>query len=605
MKRRWLPVLVVLLPIGLVAEMRVVAQTPVAPAAGRGQGRGNAAPQTKALPRTYRPITTAMLEKPDPGDWLHWRRTPDNWGYSPLTQINKTNVHQLQLAWAFATETGAFQAAPLVHDGVMFIPETPGIVQALDAVTGDLLWQYKKTFIDKPDYSWGARTRTLAIYGDKVYVGTPDAHLVALDAHTGKVVWDQTVADYKMGYRYTSGPIAVKGKIIAGMTGCERYKPEVCFITAHDPETGKELWRFHTIALPGEPGGDTWGDLPVNKRAGSDVWIPGAYDPAQNLMFWSTSNPKPWAAVSAKRGNQADALYTNSVLAIDPDTGKLAWHYQVIPGEQHDLDEVFENVLIDHDGKASLFKMGKMGVLWEIDRKGGKFVAGSDLGYQNLMEFNRKTGKITYNPSMIPKLGEPVKQCPSMGGVRNWQASAYHPATKTLYIPIHPGCETAQYGEVKEENIGPFFFYGNPPYNGVTHLGNSGYPGIEERGQLVAMRIDGTIAWRHILPSGGAPSSLTLGGGLVVTADADRYLYVDDAVDGTTLFKTRLPSGVTGFPISYAVNGKQYIAVPVAARQPFSGNAMYVFALPAAARPAAAPATRRDTAPAAPAAEQH
>lgn len=580
MTRKVLLVVIFVLLAGLAGELRTVGQTAVAAAQGRGANVAD-----PVSPRPFRPVTAAMLESVEPGEWLHWRRTPDNWGYSPLTEINTENVHQLQLAFAFATETGAFQAHPLVHDGVMYIPETPGIVQAIDATTGDLLWQYTKTFIDKPDYSWGARTRTIAIYGDKIYLGTPDAHLVALDARTGKVAWDVTVADYKLGFRYTSGPIAVKGKIVAGMTGCERYKPGVCFISAHDPETGRELWRFHTVALPGEPGGETWGDLPAHKRAGSDVWIPGAYDPAAGLMYWSTSNPKPWASVSAKRPVDGAALYTNSVLALDPDTGKMAWYYQVVPGEQHDLDEVFENVLIDNNGKSSLFKMGKLGILWEIDRSTGKFVAGSDLGFQNLLDFDPRTGEITYKPEMIPKLNEPVRQCPAMRGVRNWQSSAFHPQTRMLYIPIHPNCELANYAEVRQENVGPFHFYQNPPYTGVTHLESTGFPGLEERGQLVAMRLDGTIAWRHVLPSDGAPSALTLGGGLVLTADAERYVYIDDAATGRTLFKTRLTGTVGGAPISYAVNGKQYIAVPVSGRQPYSGNTMYVFTLPTGEQP--------------------
>ena len=560
---------VVLLMAGLTAQVPAGAQNQVVPAP--------VAPA--AIFQKYRPVTTTMLEKPDPGDWLHWRRTLDNWGYSPLNQINRGNVGQLQLVWASPTLPGANQAAPLVHDGVMFVPETPGVVQAFDAATGDLLWEYKKKFEASPDYTWGARTRTMAVYGDKVYIGTPDAHLVALDAKTGEVAWDKTVADYKVGFRYTSGPIAVKGKIIAGMTGCERYKPDVCFISAHDPETGNEIWRFHTIAKKGEKGGESWGDLPDNKRSGGDAWIPGSYDPVTNLMYWSTSNPKPWARVSRKLDAQ-EALYTNSVLAINPDTGKLAWHYQVLPAETHDYDEVFENVLVDHDGQSSLFKMGKLGILWEIDRKAGSFRMGSDLGFQNAVEFSRKTGQITYIPSMIPRLNEPVNICPSMGGVRNWQASAYSPETQALYIPIHPNCELAKFGEVKDENAGNFHYYGNPALNGVTHLERSGYPGVPERGQIVAMNIRGEVIWRQKLTAGGSPSSLTLGGGLLVTADADRYLYFMDVKDGRILYKTRLPSTPTGFPISYAVNGRQYVAVPVAARQPVAGNAMYVFAVP-------------------------
>ena len=245
--------------------------------------------------------------------------------------------------------SGLAQATPIVHDGVMYLPNPLNVVQALDAVTGDLIWEYRKEFEWSPDDSFRSRTRAIAIYDDKIYLNTNDAHIVALDARTGEVAWDHTVADTRLGYRYTSGPIVVTGKIVAGMTGCERYKDGTCFISAHDPQTGAELWRTSTIAQPGEPGGDTWGDLPTTFRAGGDAWIPGSYDPQTNLMYWSTAQAKLWARLS--RGTDGDALYTNSVLALEPQTGRLEWYYQFVPGETHDLDEVFESVLIDHNGR--------------------------------------------------------------------------------------------------------------------------------------------------------------------------------------------------------------------------------------------------------------
>ena len=338
--------------------------------------------------RDFEPVTDAMLENPDPADWLNWRRTLDGWGYSPLDQVNTDNVHQLQLVWSWQLPPGLSQPTPLVHDGVMFIPSPGNVVQAVDAVTGDRLWEHRRQFEASTDeldaVGSGMRTRSIAIYGNKIYVNTSDAHIVALDARTGEVAWDHTVADYTLGYRYTSGPIVVQGKIVAGMTGCQNYKNDVCFISAHDAETGEELWRTATIARPGEPGGDTWGDLPLTFRAGADSWIPGSYDPQTNLTYWSTSQAKPWARLS--RRTDGDALYTNSVLALDPETGELQWYYQFVPGETHDLDDVFESVLIDHSGRRSLFKMGKMGILWELDRTTGAFVAAHDLGYQNVID---------------------------------------------------------------------------------------------------------------------------------------------------------------------------------------------------------------------------
>ena len=380
-------------------------------------------------PAEFVPVTDAMLQNPDPAEWLNWRRTLDSWGYSPLDEINTENVHQLQLVWSWQLGQGLSQPTPLVHDGVMYIPNPGSVVHAVDAATGDRLWEYQHQFEASTDdlnaVGMGMRTRSIAIYGDKIYVNTSDAHIVALDARTGEVAWDHTVADYALGYRYTSGPIVAQGRIVSGMTGCQNYKNDVCFISAHDPETGEQLWRTSTIARPGEPGGDTWGDLPLTFRAGGDSWIPGSYDPETNLTYWSTSQAKPWARVS--RGTDGNALYTNSVLALDPSSGKLEWFYQFTPGETHDLDDVFESVLIDHGGRRSLFKMGKLGILWEIDRTTGQFVAAHDLGYQNVLDVDPRTGEATYRPEMIPQAGVEMEVCPDLQGVRNWRATAYHP----------------------------------------------------------------------------------------------------------------------------------------------------------------------------------
>ena len=207
-----------------------------------------------AQDRDISPVTDEMLQNPDPADWLNWRRTLDGWGYSPLDQIDRDNVDRLQLVWGWQLGPGLSQAAPLVHDGVMFIPSPRNIVQAVDAVTGDRIWEYSREFDASTDFldsvGAGMRTRSIAIYSDKIFVNTSDAHIVALDAATGEVVWDHTVADYRLGYRYTSGPIVVNGNIVSGMTGCQNYKNDVCFISAHDPDTGEQVWRTSTIARP-------------------------------------------------------------------------------------------------------------------------------------------------------------------------------------------------------------------------------------------------------------------------------------------------------------------------------------------------------------------
>ena len=344
-----------------------------------------------AQDRGFAPVTDAMLQDPDPADWLNWRRTLDGWGYSPLDQIDRGNVHRLQLAWAWSMAAGVNQPTPLVYDGVMYLAGAANVVQAVDAATGDRLWEYRRDLSGMVESVLRPRSRSIAIYGDKVYLNAADAHVVALDARTGEVAWDHEVADNALGYRYTSGPIVANGKVVAGMTGCERFKEDVCFISAHDAETGEELWRTSTIARPGEPGGDTWGDLPLLYRAGADSWIPGSFDPESNLTYWSTSQAKPWASLT--RGTDGDALYSNSVLALDADTGELSWYFQFTPAETHDLDDVFESVLIDHDGRRSLFKMGKLGILWELDRDTGAFVAAHDLGYQDVLDVDPGDGE--------------------------------------------------------------------------------------------------------------------------------------------------------------------------------------------------------------------
>ena len=525
-----------------------------------------------AQERDVAPVTDAMLQNPDPADWLNWRRTLNGWGYSPLDQIDRNNVHRLQLVWGWQMNTGTNQPTPLVHDGVMYLANPGNVVQALDAVTGDRLWEYRRDLDDVVESVLAPRSRSIAVYGDKVYLNTADAHIVALDRVTGEVAWDHEVADNALGYRYTSGPIVANGNVVAGMTGCERFKEDVCFISAHDAETGEELWRTSTIARPGDPGGDSWGDLPLLYRAGADSWIPGSYDPETNLTYWSTSQAKPWASVT--RGTDGDALYSNSVLALDADTGELSWYYQFTPGETHDLDDVFESVLIDHRGRRSLFKMGKLGILWELDRDTGRFVAAHDLGYQDVLDIDQRTGAVTYKPEMIPEAGVEIAFCPDFGGIRNWRASAYHPETRALYIPIHPTCVSGLFTEI--ERIPGARYYAN---TGWLSRGSTVHPDSEpHRGHLIAMDIDtGDILWRHSMLTRPGAAALTTGGGLVVSADTDRNLFIHDVTNGDVLFHVRLPGSAQGFPITYAVDGRQYLAVPVGGDR---SNAIYVFALP-------------------------
>jgi alcohol dehydrogenase (cytochrome c) len=569
-----------------------------------------------AQSRDFRPVTEAMLRNPAPGDWLNWRRTDNAWGYSPLDQINKQNVQQLQLAWAWSMDdTGAQEAAPLVYDGVMYLPNPRGVIQALDAATGDLIWEYRpgatppaappsgrgggeQTVIPRlsqrpvstgNDLGRGIQ-KTLAIFDDKIFGTTNEAHIIALNAKTGAVVWDVTTADEKLGYEYTAGPIVVRGKVIAGISGCGRYKDDVCFISGHDAATGKELWRTSTIARPGEPGGDSWGDLPLTFRAGADAWITGSYDPATNLVYWGTAQAKPWAR--AVRGTDGDALYTNSTLALDPDTGKMKWFYQHLPGESHDMDEVFENVLIDLNGRKSLFKMGKLGILWQLDRETGAFIRATDLGYQNLVDVDPKTGKAEYRAGMIPKIGVELDWCPSTAGFKSWRAMAFSPQTNAMYLPLSLSCEKGTFGPT-ERRVGG-------GGTGPVRRRNYKHPASDGNlGEFHALDIkSGKTLWRHRTPSPINTAALTTAGGVVFAGDWDRHVYAYDVSNGKILWQTRLPTSAQGFPLTYLARGKQYVAIPAGIgggswstllapelapeiRRPNSGNSLLVFALPA------------------------
>ena len=505
----------------------------------------------------FTPVTEAMLLEPDPADWINWRRTLDGWGYSPLDQIDTGNAHRLRLAWSWALSSeGRPEPNPLVYDGVLYVASPPGIVEALDAATGELRWRYRHEH--ETDLTGIVTTRNLAIYDDKVYLTTVDAHIVALDARTGDVVWNVAGADHRLGFRYTAGPIVVWGNVIASTNGCEWYheaKEMPCFISARDAQTGDEVWRTSTVARPGEPGGDTWGDTPLMFRTGGDSWTAGSFDPNTNLIYWATAQAKPWARF--QRGHSGDALYTNSVLALDPTSGNIVWYNQLLPGETHDMDETFENLLVDHDGGRSLFKMGKLAILWELDRTTGRFLAAHDLGYQTILDVHPETGAVTYRPGMIPEEGVELEFCPSIAGFKSWRSMAYHPDTRAFYVPLLVSCERTTFGPGPELVEGG----GGVGLSRRAHLMHPDRP--DGVGELVAIDVDGNVLWRHRTRTAMDSAVLTTGGGLVVAGDWDRNLYVHDARSGDILFQTRMPSSVSGFPVSYAVDGRQYLAIPV------------------------------------------
>ena len=540
----------------------------------------------------FTPVSDAMLQNPAPADWLNWRRTLDAQAHSPLDEITTGNVADLRLAWSWAMADGSQQPTPLVYDGVMYLANPGEIVHALDAATGELLWEYRRD-APAPGDSYGGPPpgrahRNIAIYQNMIYLNTTDAHVIAIDARTGDTVWDNDVGQ-GVGFQFSSGAIVADGKVVSGLTGCGRYRDDTCYIVALDAATGRELWRTSTIARPGERGGDSWGDLPLMFRAGSDSWIPGSYDPITRTLFHGTSQAKPWAR--AARGTDGDVLYTNSTLALDPDTGEMKWYFQHIPGDTLDMDEVFERILVDYDGRRSVFTMGKMAVLWELALETGQFRSAKDLGYQTFADVDPATGQVTHREGMIPVLGEPVFWCPSTSGFKSWRAMSYHPARETFYIPLNLNCETAVFGPVEQVAGGG----GIGPVRRTNHMHPDSPDGL---GELLAMSMrTGEIRWRFRTRTPINTAALTTAGDIVVAGDWDRHLYVFDAEDGDILWQTRLPQSLQGFPVTYEAGGTQYIAAPTGTgggswgtsvpadllpdkRRPAGGNAVYVFALP-------------------------
>ena len=533
-------------------------------------------------------VSTESLQKQAPQDWLSWRRSLNGQAYSPLAQINTDTVKNLKLAWVITMEDGSNQTTPLVHRGVMYLAHPGNVIQALDAASGELIWEYRYQF-PATSRTLGGPTRNIAIYGDKLYMATYDAAIVAIDARSGKEVWRTEKADFEQGYTHTAGPIIGDGVVLSGINGCEWYKEEGCFITGHDAETGKELWRTSTIALPGTPGGDTWAGLPAEMRAGGDNWIAGSYDPGLKLFFVGTSQAKPWVAVSRGMSPVDAALYTNSTLALRPDTGELVWYFQHIAGETIDMEVGFERVLIDIDGTPLLVTIGKDGLLWKLNRATGEYLDVAETLPQNIYaEVDKARGKVTYRDDILTaKVGDTMQACPGIYGGHNWQASAYSPETEALIIPLHQLCSDMVGREVEQKS-------GSGGYGADSRTYEM--PGVDGMlGRLAAWDINTlTERWAHEQRAMFMTGALTTAGGLVFIGDLDRYFKAFDVATGKLLWQSRLGAPTHGYPISYGVNGKQYVAVPTGIGvframtavvspeiyQPTGGEALYVFELP-------------------------
>ena len=357
------------------------------------------------------PVTDEMLLNPSDDDWLMWRRTYDGWGYSPLDQINKDNVSELKLAWAWGMSPGGrTQETPVVHDGIMYVQNSSHLIQALDAGTGDLIWEYEH---DLPDDARTQGVRSKAIYGDNLIIATRDTRLLSINAKTGQLNWNKQVANYKVGYSFSSGPIVANGVIVQGMTGCSKAQPGGCFITGHSVDTGEELWRVHTIARGDTPEGRSWNGVPLEFRHGGSAWISGSYDPDTNLILIGTGQPYPWnmemAGLKPKSSDPNvtnDALYTNTTLAIDATSGEIKWYHQHLPTDGLDLDYVYERILVDLPFNGKMRKQvvttGKIGIIESVDRTNGDWLWNKETVRQNVvLSWDEKTGEKTINPRNV------------------------------------------------------------------------------------------------------------------------------------------------------------------------------------------------------------
>jgi len=508
------------------------------------------------------PVTDADLLHPADGEWVNWRRTYDGQGFSPLAQIDKSNVAALRPAWTWSMPPNSSQNAPLVHAGVMFVYGVGDRVQALDAKTGELLWEH--THIAKRTASIaGIVKRAIAISGDRLFVATTDGQMIALDIHTGKRVWATELGGKEVDI--SAGPMVVHGKVIEGLAGCTRIVPGGCSFVALDAETGKLLWTFHTLARAGEPGVDTWNDLPFEKRNGGSVWSTATYDPALNLIYIGAGNSYNWQdltkGILGKNTHKSDGLYTNSTLAVDPDTGKLKWYYQHLPGETWDLDFAFERTIADiqWQGKTRhvVITTGKAGITDVLDAATGKWLFSLDQGVQNVVKaIDPRTGRKIYNQATLPDmtLQRTDLQCPAGFGAKNYPSNSFNPTSRILYIPLAENC-----GESIPKIFKPGEYTGQGQELRVTrYLPNS--DGNIGRLDAVDMQ-NGKTLWSTRQRASVTGAAMATAGGLVFVGDADRWFKAYDDRTGALLWQMRLNDAITSYPISYAVDGKQYVAI--------------------------------------------
>ena len=550
------------------------------------------------------PVTDAELQDPGPDEWLMWRRTLNGWGYSPLDQINRDNVADLQMVWSRGLGPGLQQGTPLVRNGVMYMPNPRDLIQAIDAVTGDLLWQYQR---DRPDdladYMIPGlieTNRNIAIYDTLIFDSTTDDYVIALDATTGEVVWETEVLDYQVNpANQTSGPIVANGKVISGRSCDPRGGPHACVIVAHDALTGEELWRRRLIPGPGEFGDETWGDVPFEERGHVGSWMVPSFDPELNLVYLGTSVTSP-APKFMLGGVDKTHLYHNSTLALNADTGEIVWYYQHL-NDSWDLDHPFERLLVDtavrpdptavswinprltpgEERRVLTGIPGKTGVVYTLDRETGEFLWATPTITQNVISgIDGATGAVSENAELVfTAQGQVVLACPHASGGKDWEAGAYSPLTNTMYMPLRNVCARMRASTFEDEEASRLY---------AIAWRSQLAPGTDQVGAVHAISAEtGATIW--VYEQRAATMSLAAtGGGLVFGGDVNGRFRAFDDRTGEVLWEINLGSSVSGFPITYAVDGRQYVAVSTGTPRfinltpelrPSLGNNLFVFAL--------------------------
>ena len=537
------------------------------------------------------PVTDAMLQNPAPEDWPMWRRTLDGWEYSPLDKITRENVGELRMVWTRALTDGFQSGTPLVYDAVMYMPNPKDVIQAIDAATGDLIWENRRELPDDDDLRDGifGNNRNTAIYDQLIIDTSMDAHVFALSALTGELVWETQVVDNAVNPLIQgSGPIIANGKAITGRSCVSRGGPEACVVTAHDAKRGEELWRRHLIPAPGEPGSETWGDVAYEDRKHVGAWMVPSYDPTLNLIFVGTSVTSP-APKFLLGGAENQHLYHNSTLALDADTGEISWYYQHL-NDHWDLDHPFERLLVDtvvapdptevswinprlQAGEVRQVVTGipgKTGVVYTLDRATGEFLWARPTVTQNVISsISGTTGEVFENAEVVfSALGQEVFACPTWNGGKDWEAGAYSPLTNTMYMPLRNTCARMMAATTfPEAQAGP---NENRSTTYAIAYRHQLAPGTENAGTVRAISAEtGRTVWLHEQRA-ATLSLVATGGGLVFGGDVNGRFRAFDHENGNVLWEINLGSPVSGFPVSFAVDGRQYVAVSTGSGGPLS-----------------------------------